>query len=330
MVAYGEEPVLYEAVTSVLASRGVCAEVVLVDNGADPDAVGRVVDLPGVIVLCPDTNLGFAAGCNRGAAATNADVIALFNCDATMRPDTLCQLVDALLDPAVGIATASVRLADDPDLINSAGNPVHYLGLAWAGGHGRPAADYATSRAVSSASGACCAITHAFWDQLGGFEEAYFAYHEDVELSLRSWQRGRSVVYVPDAVALHHYEFSRNPTKTYLLERNRLLTLLTTYSGRTLALLAPALLAQELAMLALAARQGWLPAKVRGYRWLLRHAGQVWRRHRQLQAERCRSDRQVLTRLVDRFDATNVAPVPGLGLLNAGSGWYRKVVLRWL
>lgn len=330
MVAYGDEPVLHEAVTSALASDGVTAEVILVDNGADQSAIDSVRDLPGVTVLTPGANLGFAAGCNLGAAESDAEVIVLFNCDALLRPDTLRRLADALLDPAVGIATASVRLAGQPDTINSAGNPVHYLGLAWAGGHGRPATEYREPGPVASASGACCAITHAFWDELGGFYDAFFAYHEDVELSLRSWQRGRSVVYVPDAIAFHHYEFSRNPTKAYLLERNRLLTLLTTYSGRTLALLAPALLAQELAMLAVATSQGWLPAKLRGYGWLVQHAGPVRERHRRVQAARSRPDRQVMPHLVAQFDAGNVPPVPALGLLNAGSSWYRKVVLPWL
>ncbi len=48
------------------------------------------------------------------------------------------------------------------------------------------------------------------WEDLGGFAEEYFAYVEDTEMSLRLWQRGLTVEYVPDAVVLHHYAFSRN------------------------------------------------------------------------------------------------------------------------
>ena len=70
---------------------------------------------------------------------------------------------------------------------------------------------------------------------LGGFCEPMFAYCEDTDLSLRCWQRGWRVVLVPDAVVLHRYEFSRNPQKLFLLERNRLLMVLTVYSGRLLA-----------------------------------------------------------------------------------------------
>ena len=78
-----------------------------------------------------------------------------------------------------------------------------------------------------------------------------FAYLEDTELSLRCWQRGLKVMFVPDAVVLHDYEFSRNPSKLGLLERNRLIMLLTLYERHTLAVLAPALLAVEIATLAL-------------------------------------------------------------------------------
>ncbi|RNI25388.1 glycosyltransferase family 2 protein [Flexivirga caeni] len=330
MVAYGPQPDLNEAVRSALASTGVAIQVVIVDNGAEPAAIEAVRTLDGVTVLSAGDNLGFGAGCNLGVQSTDAEVVVLLNCDAAVRPDTIRALVDAVSDPQVGIATASLRLADDPEVINSVGNPVHYLGLAWAGGYGEPADRHTEAGPVSSASGACCALTRAWWDELGGFDASYFAYHEDVELSIRTWQRGRTVVYVPGAVATHHYEFSRNPGKLYLLERNRLMTLLTTYSGRTLGLLAPALLGQEVGLLAMSASQGWLGKKLAGYGWLLRHRRQLLDRHRQLQAERSRPDREVMQRFTATLDPANV-PVPGaITAVNALSTTYRKLVNLWL
>jgi GT2 family glycosyltransferase len=330
MVAYGPLPFLEAAVGSALASAGVQVEVVLVDNGADPAAIAAVDQLSGVTVLHPRRNLGFASGCNLGVDITHAEVIVLFNCDAQLRPDTIAQLVDALDDPRVGIATASIRLAGQPERINSAGNPMHYLGLAWAGGHNEPADRHLAPAPVASASGACCALTRAWWQELDGFAGCYFAYQEDVELSIRNWQRGRDVVYVPSAVALHHYEFARNPTKLELLERNRLLTVLTTYSGRSLALLAPALAGQELAMLAISVSQGWWRSKLAGYRWLLWHTRCISDRHRQNQQQRCRSDREVITRFETTFEASNVAPLRGLILFNLAASIYRKLVSPWL
>ena len=119
----------------------------------------------------------------------------------------------------------------------------------------------------------------------GGFAPEYFAYHEDTELSLRLWQRGLSIEFVPDAVVRHHYEFSRNDFKHYLLERNRLMVIYTTYQWRSLVVLAPMFALTELAMLVAATLGGWLRPKLRGYGWLWRNRRWVRARRRQLQRE---------------------------------------------
>jgi GT2 family glycosyltransferase len=168
-------------------------------------------------------------------------------------------------------------------------SPAHRGG----GGRGQPATAYAEPREVASASGAATAVRRDRFAALGGFCEPMFAYCEDTELSLRSWQRGWKVVYVPEAVVLHRYEFSRNPQKFYLLERNRLFLVLTLYGpGLLLGALLP-LLALELATLALALRDGWGRQKVAGWWWLLRHVGLVRSRRRRVRAERVVSDREL-------------------------------------
>ena len=304
MLAWRDEPVLVEAVHAVLASEGLAVDVVLVDNGCTSDAVERLARVPGVTVVDPGSNLGFAGGCNLGARHATGEVLAFVNGDAVVRPDALAHLVAALhdglddgLDDTVGLATASVRLYDQPEVINSAGNPVHFTGLSWAGGLGRPASAYAEPREVASASGAATVVRRDRFAALGGFCEPMFAYCEDTELSLRCWQRGWRVVYVPQAVVLHRYEFSRNPQKFYLLERNRLFLVLTLFGpGLLVAALAP-LLALELATLALALRDGWARQKVAGWWWLLRHTRLIRSRRRQVRSERVADD-AVLARVL--------------------------------
>lgn len=285
VLAWGDEPVLEESVRAVLVSEGVAADVVLVDNGCTTDAVSRLASLPGVTVVEPGENLGFAGGCNLGAARASGEVLAFVNGDAVVRPGALAALAGAL-DDTVGLATASLRLHGEEEVVNSAGNPVHYLGLSWAGGLGRPASAYAVPAEVASASGAATACRAERFAALGGFCGPMFAYCEDTELSLRCWQRGWRVVYVPDAVVTHRYEFSRNPRKLYLLERNRLFLVATLWSGRLLALVALPLIALEVAVLAVALRDRWGRQKIAGWWWLLRHASLVRERRREVQAAR--------------------------------------------
>ena len=280
MLAWGEEPLLAEAVSAALAST-VDVDVIVVDNGSP--SVDAVRGTDGVTVLSPGRNLGFAGGCNLGASQASGDVVVFVNSDAVVAPTALAALAEALVGD-VALVSGSLRLRARPDVINSAGNPVHYSGLSWAGGLGAPASDFTEGRAIASASGGLCAMTASRFAEIGGFSEPMFAYLEDADLSLRCWLRGWSVGYVPTAVATHHYEFGRNASKLYLLERNRLFMVLTVWPTRLLLALAPALLGLELLMCLVALRDGWLRRKLAGWAWLWRHGREVVARRREVQA----------------------------------------------
>ena len=124
---------------------------------------------------------------------------------------------------------------------------------------------------------------------------------------------GYRVVIEPGADVLHEYEYGRNPAKNYLLERNRLVFVLSAYSARLLVLLGPLLVATELGMTAIALKEGWLRDKVAGWAWLVRNAGVVGspagERRKRLRTVRDRD----LVALPDGdvFDPAMV-PVPGL------------------
>lgn len=316
MLAYGAEPWLVEAVKAVQASEGAELELIVVDNGCTTDAIDTVRELPGVRVIRPVQNTGYSGGCDIGAAEATGDTIVFVNSDAIVAPDTLARIARVAAEPGVGGAMAAVRLAATPDLTNTAGNPLHVAGLSWAGGNGEPASAYPVRRQVPSLSGCCFAIRRDLWQELGGFAEEYFAYHEDTELSLRLWQRGLSCEYVPEAVAYHHYEFSRNNLKMYLVERNRLVTVLTAYQGRTLLLLSPVLLLTELAMLAAATVGGWLGPKARGWKWLVANRRWIRTRRAQLQAERTVGDAALAHLFTAAFTPSNVPVPPGMGVYN--------------
>lgn len=328
VLAYGEERLLPRCVESLLIDPGV--DVVVVDNGCTSDAVTVVAALPRVTVVRPGTNLGFPAGANRGARAATGDVLAFVNSDVVVRPGATQALADALLDPAVGLVCASVRLMSDPDLINSVGNPVHYVGLSWAGGLGDPAEEHAAPRDVASITGATFACTRTTWDRLGGFYEPLFLYQEDTELSLRCWQQGLAVRFVPSAVVEHDYEFARNPSKWELLERNRLFFMLTLWERRTLVVLGPALIGMELAMLAVSVAQGWWRAKVRGWIWLLRRRSLIRGRRAEVSRSKRVPDADVLARFTARFEPGAEAGVSAPAVMQAGSSAYWHVARRLL
>jgi GT2 family glycosyltransferase len=282
VLAWGDEPWLTSCIESVLASEGVQVDLVVVDNGCRPEDLAAVSGPERFRLLSPGDNLGFAGGCNLGIGALETEFLALVNSDCVVRPDTLRKLVEEARRPGVGPVMASVRIADSPELLNSSGNPVHIVGLSWAGGLYRKE-NRTEAFDVTAASGACMVLRRTVWSSLEGFDPEYFAYVEDTELSLRSWQRGLSARCVPTAIASHHYEFSRNSTKMYLLERNRLMMIGTLWSTRSLILLAPLLLLVEMLLLGHALRQGWARQKVRGWIWIWTNRRHVQERRRWVQ-----------------------------------------------
>jgi GT2 family glycosyltransferase len=309
VLAWKEQPYLRDCVEAALASTGVDVRLVIVDNGCRPE------DLPenviGVEILRPGRNTGFAGGCNLGVAALDTEFVALVNSDAIVAPDALAKLVAEAAQPGVGPVMASIRLAEPPGLLNSGGNPVHLIGLSWAGGL-HTVETRAAPYDVTGASGACLLVASAVWKQLGGFDEAYFAYLEDSELSLRAWRTGLAVRCVPSAVARHHYEFSRNTHKMYLLERNRLMLLATVWPARALLLLAPVLLVCEVLLAGYAVASGWGRGKLSGYAWLWRHREHLRERRRLVQAERQVADRTWMARLTPELDRSAFGPLTPL------------------
>ena len=330
VLAYGPEPWLGRCIEGVLASEGVDVDVVLVDNGGADETVSTFVGRDRVRIVGSGTNLGFSGGCDLGVAASDGDYVALVNGDLVVDPDALARLVEVAADPAIGIAAGSVRLSSDRELLNSSGNAVHFLGFSWVEGFELPAATHAIDRDVAGAMGALVVLRREVWDDLGGFPEQFFAFHEDADLSWRAWQRGLRVHYVPEAIGVHRYEFGREGSKMYLAERNRWIFVLGCWDGRTLALLAPAFLAMEVAIAAAAAAGGWFGDKRRGWVWLWRNRRWLAERRRQVQADRRRTDRELAPLMAVRMDARNFELPEWARPFDVALGWYWRVVRRLL
>jgi N-acetylglucosaminyl-diphospho-decaprenol L-rhamnosyltransferase len=239
-------------------------ELMIVDNASadGTPAVARSLS-ERVRVIETGENLGFAGGCHVGASSTRAPLLLFLNPDSQPQPDCLALLRNAAAaHPDWGAWQAAVLLEDGR--INTSGGVIHYLGIGWAGDCERPpSALPAHDREIAFPSGAAMVVRREIWNELGGLDREYFMYGEDLDLGLRLWLTGGRVGLVPAARVIHSYEFDKGPAKWFWLERNRWRTVLSVYPTALLALLVPALLAAEIGLLAIAAREGWLRAKLR-------------------------------------------------------------------
>lgn len=310
VVAYDSRDDLSRTLPALLPELGEGDELIVVDNKPDDGSVEVVRELaPATRIVRAGRNLGFAGGCGAGAEVASGDLLVILNPDAAPRPG----FGEAIRRPWVeerGWSAWQALVADGSGArINSAGNPIHFTGIVWAGGHGRPLAEAPAAGEVPAASGACLAIPLSSWREIGGFPAEFFMYHEDVDISVRLRSAGGAVGIEPTAVVAHDYEFAASADKWRWLERNRLAFLVRTYPGALLALLAPALLATELALLFVAATGGWLGQKLRANLEFLRWLPRLLHERRQIQRQRTITPAEFAAFLTPDLDSDLISPL---------------------
>jgi GT2 family glycosyltransferase len=260
---------------SLAAARLHGAEVIAVDNASTDGTAALIRDRhPWVTVVETGANLGFAGGCAVGirhALEDGADFIYLLNPDTDVDPGFLAQaLAVADSDPKTAAVQSLVLLHPDRDLVNTAGNAIHFLGFGYCGSYRARRADVPDEpREISFASGAAALLRAAALREVGGLDEALFMYQEDQDLGIRLRLAGWRARVAPRSVVWHHYAFSRNPRKYFWLERNRYVVLAKNLTVRSLVVLAPLLLLADLALVPVAMAGGWLPEKVRAWKAFL-------------------------------------------------------------
>jgi GT2 family glycosyltransferase len=326
VVCYDEDlEQLRAAIDGLLAQTRAPDEILLVENGSDGQLASRLGKYPPQVkVISTGSNLGYTGGVNFGAAHASGDYLVCLNPDA--HPDAECLgRLAAVADSDAGVALVGAQILLEDGVTRNAGdNPLHPTGISPAGGYGE-GREAGEPRDVAVASGACCLMRRETFLSLGGFIDELFLYYDDVDLAWRARIAGMRVVYCPEAVVTHGYEFSRRGRKWFYLERNRLFSVLANYEARTLALLAPLLLATELGLLAVAAREGWLSQKLASYGSLYRLRRRLRAQRRAVQGSRRRPDTEILALVDDRLDSALLSQAAA-GLANAFCVPYMRLV----
>ncbi len=267
---------------------------IVVDNAStDGSADGIEARFPGVEVLRPGSNLGFAAGNNLGLRSAGEVMrwIALLNPDAFPAPDWLERLLAAAeAQPQFAFFGCRMRLADAPSLLDGTGDVYHVSGTSWRRNHGVAAARGAAK--PGEIFGPCAAAAlylRAALDEVGGFDERYFCYHEDVDLAFRLRLRGYRCAYVPDAVVDHVSSGivgRRSDFATYHGQRNLVWTFVKNMPTALLWLYLPAHMAANFAAIAVCAARGQFGIALRAKRDALRALPEVLAQRCEIQARR--------------------------------------------
>jgi len=208
MVAWNSKAHLSTCLSALSKQTFQDIEVILVDNGStDGSADGIESCWPDLHLTVErlEQNLGFAVANNIGARLARGKYLALLNADAFPEPDWLEQLVRAANDNPEFTFFASRQIqANAPNLLDGTGDEYHVSGIAWRQNYNQPVSQFGLQTAeIFSACAAAALYLRDDFIKVGGFDEDYFSYFEDVDLGFRLRLAGGRCFYVPQAVIYH-------------------------------------------------------------------------------------------------------------------------------
>ena len=217
---------LADCLTSLINQKYSNLEIILVDNGSRDDSVEFVKKrFLQVKIIENEENLGFAGGNNVGIKSAEGKYIFLLNNDTKTDENCLKNLVEAAeSNEKIGMAAPKIVSFENPSVIDSAGVNIYFDGMSR--GKGRKETDkgqYNEVQEILLPSGCAALYRKKMLDEIGLFDENFFAYCEDTDLGLRARLAGWKAVLSPQAVVYHHYSGTvgrYSEIKAFLVERN--------------------------------------------------------------------------------------------------------------
>jgi GT2 family glycosyltransferase len=293
------------------------ASILVVDNASRDGTAELVRAASGRVELIVNaSNGGFGAACNqaiRRAHAAGSEFVYLLNPDTVVAPSFLRAALEvASRDAAIAAVQSLLLLDPEPELLDSAGNRLHFLGFGYCALHRRPRAEApADPVEIAFPSGAGVLLRVDALLRIGLLRDDLELFCEDLDLGWRLRLAGYRSLLAPRSVVRHRHDFLRHREKYFFLERNRFLVLLANYSARSLLLLGPLLAVNEVAILAISCAQGWWREKLRSWDALLRPA--AWRQTRAARARvaaiRAVPDREVARWFTPRMELDTMGGV---------------------
>ncbi len=224
MVTYNAWDWTRQALEALVEHTDADLELIVADNASSDGTLEGLAAVEGITVLRNPANLGFGPAANQAALRARAPLLLLLNTDALVHPGWLPPL-RAVLEAEPDVAAVAPRLLHVDGSLQEVGSILWGDAEVWPYGATRTAAapEYRFRRDVDYASAACLLLRRSAFVDAGGFDPAYApAYYEDVDLSLRLWERGLRSVCQPRSEVTHAGGASTDRgSRARLLERNR-------------------------------------------------------------------------------------------------------------
>jgi GT2 family glycosyltransferase len=252
-------------------------KVYIVDNAASDESFKYLKDNFAEAMIISRADGNYSAANNAGikaAMADGAEIFVIANMDTVFDKNWLLELIAALeSDVKIGMAQSKILIysaTDEKAKINTLGNALNFLGFGFTTGYQEEDREIAGLPEIKGyASGCSLAIKKEVLDKIGGYDEEYYMYHDDLEMGWKAKLAGYRIVLAPKSVVHHKYEFSRSIQMVYYMERNRFIAIFSFYEIVSILAILPAMIIMELGQLFFALAKGWLPQKLKAYEYFL-------------------------------------------------------------
>ncbi len=275
---------LKDSIESIFAQTMQDFELIVVDNGSTDESktiAQSYVGRPNYTLIENESNTGFSHAVNQGIQLAKGQYVALFNNDAFAEPDWLQNLITAAeQDPRIFAVSSLMIRHFERELADDAGDYVTLLGFACKRGDGMKTSRYTTPCRVFSACGGAALYRKEILDKIGFFDETFFAYYEDVDISWRANSLGYKNVYCPSAKCYHICGATTgavryNPFKSIQSGRNSILLPYKNMPLLMLLLNLPFLLLGYLMKAVMFRLRGFGPAYGQGFKEALQTIGKI-------------------------------------------------------
>jgi GT2 family glycosyltransferase len=223
--------------------------------------------------------------------------------------------------------------------INSLGNIIHFLGFGFTRGYNEvdknppatsphPSPSQGEGVIKGYASGCSFIIKKEVIEKIGGYNEEYYMYHDDLELGWKTRLAGYKIVLAPKSIVYHKYEFSRSVRMLYYMERNRHLAIFTYYRLPTIILILPALLVMDLGMLFYSIINGWFFTKLKICFYFLNPAVwlKIFRTRKEIKKLRVKKDREIIKDFSGEIKFQEIANPVLKYIVNPALNIYWKII----